>query len=365
MAQLASPTCTPLDSVLACAHCARSKVKLKKLTCQTRVPQRGRPPSSANNDNPQAPPSTDTSENSDTVECDPVTSTTNDGGPKTTSPFYPTGNGIYIDWSHSIIHDWARNRPRSRSEAEQAEDSLARFVAATPRVDESYLPNLSLSSHPTQPGMFSAADEFDFVVPTQVLSTTTKLPDLTGMPSWNHALPLSPGTLARSTNDDGDYAMDDCVPPASLFPSLDGSLPNHDQLHTLEGWPLFHCIPIMPSSACVPTVASHQKSIADSHTVVESLLTSTREKLIAALQGLWLRGQDDEIRGFAELSIVVLPPPPVLDSLLRAYLTSYEPYYPFIPTVSLNGRLKGRNTILPSMQLFLMLAGGGMTGRAG
>jgi hypothetical protein len=240
-----------------------------------------------------------------------------------------------------------------------------------------------------QPGLFSAADDFDFVVPTQVLPTTTKLPDTTGMPSWNHALPVSPGTLARATNDDGDYAMDDCLPPASLFPSLDGSIPNHDQLHTLEGWPLFQCNPIMPSSACAPTAANHIKNlgcllrggnipiqqcpVADSHTVVESLLTSTREKLIAALQWLCteaqelygLRGQDNGIRGFAEPSIVVLPPPPVLDSLLRAYLTSYEPYYPFIPTVSLNERMEGRNTILPSMQLFLMLAGGGMTAGAG
>lgn len=211
---------------------------MKKLTCQTRVPQRGRGPSSANNDYSQAPPSANTTKNSDIVVCDTVTSATDDGGPKTTSPFYPTRNGIYIDWSHSIIHNWARNRPRSRSGAKQVKDSLARFVAATPCVDESYASSLSLSSHPMERGIFSSPDEFDFIVPNQMLSATTKLPDLTAMASWNHALHLSPGTLARSTNDDGAYAMDDCVLPVSLFPSPNGSLPGHDLLHMLEGWPL-------------------------------------------------------------------------------------------------------------------------------
>ncbi|CAG8910197.1 unnamed protein product [Penicillium egyptiacum] len=393
MSQLTSPTCAPVDSILACVHCARSKAKcdrkvpcsrcrVKKLTCQARVPQRGQGRSSANNKS-KPPPPTNTNESSDTVESEPVTSTT-DGGPNTTSQYYPTGNGLYMDWSHSAIHKWARNRPGNTLEA----DSLARFIAAAPRVDESYHPNLSLSSHP-MPGMLGTADDFDFVVPTRVPSPAAQLPNFSGMPSWNPAFSISPGMLARSTNDDGDDLMDHYLPASSLFPSLEASLPDYDQFHTLEGWPLFQCNPITPSSACAPTAANHVKNLdfllrggnipiqqchaVDSHTAIESLLVSTRENLIAVLQWLCteaqelygLRGQDDGIPGCSVPSIMMLPSPPVLDTLLRAYFTSYEPYYPFIPTMSLNEHMDGRCTNLQSMRIFLMLAGGGMTAGAG
>lgn len=361
---------------------------MKKLSCQTRVPQRGQGRSSVNNKSKPLPP-TNTNENSYTVDSEPVTSTT-DGGPKTTSQHHPTGNGLYMDWSHSAIHKWARNRPENTSEAEQAEqaDLLARFLAAAPRVDESYPPNLSLSSR-LMPGILGITDDFDFVVPTRVPSPAAQLPDLSGTSSWNLAFSISPGMVARSTNDDGDDLMDDYLPAPSLFPSLEGSLPDYDQLHTLDGWPLFQCNPITPSSACAPTAANHVRNLdsllrggnipiqqcpaVDSHIAVESLLVSTRENLIAVLQwlcteaqGLYgLRGQDNRIPGCSVPSIMTLPSPTVLDSLLKAYLTSYEPYYPFISTMSLNQHMKGRCINLSSMRICLMLAGGSMTAGAG
>lgn len=70
--------------------------------------------------------------------------------------------------------------------------------------------------------------------------------------------------------------------------------------------------------------------------------------------------------GYAGGSILVLPPPSVLEILLRSYLCCCEPYYPFIPIASLNinERMKGRNTILPSMLLLLMFAAGAMAAGA-
>ncbi|KAJ5521410.1 hypothetical protein N7527_005525 [Penicillium freii] len=365
--------------------CGFNPGMVKKLSCQTRVPQRGQGRSSANNKSKPLPP-TNTNENSYTVESEPVTSTA-DAGPKTTPQYHPTGNGLYMDWSHSAIHKWARNRSGNTSETEQAE-LLARFLAAAPGVDESYPPNPSLSSHP-MPGILGTADDFDFVVPTRIPSPAAQLPDLSGTPSWNLAFSISPGMLARSTNEDGDDLMDDCLLAPSLFPPLEGSLPDYDQLHTLEGWPLFQCNPITPSSACAPTAASHVKNLdsllrsgnipiqqchaVDSHIAIESLLVSTRENMIAVLQWLCteaqelygLRGQDNGIPGCSAPSIMMLPSPTVLDSLLKAYLTSYEPYYPFIPTMSLNQHMEGRCISLPSMRIFLMLAGGGLTAGAG
>jgi len=60
----------------------------------------------------------------------------------------------------------------------------------------------------------------------------------------------------------------------------------------------------------------------------------------------------------------ILPPLHVLESLLRACLGCYEPYYPFLSTAMLkpNELLeKGSNPVVRSLKLLLMLAGGAMT----
>lgn len=69
---------------------------------------------------------------------------------------------------------------------------------------------------------------------------------------------------------------------------------------------------------------------------------------------------------YAGGSVLGLPPPSVLETLLRSYLCCYEPYYPFIFSASLNinERMKGSENILPSMLLLLMLAAGAMAAGA-
>lgn len=52
----------------------------------------------------------------------------------------------------------------------------------------------------------------------------------------------------------------------------------------------------------------------------------------------------------------------MLEFLFRVYLRYCEPYCPFIPTATLkiNERMEGRNTILPSLLLLLVLSIGAM-----
>ncbi|KAJ5617969.1 hypothetical protein N7537_003083 [Penicillium hordei] len=180
--------------------------------------------------------------------------------------------------------------------------------------------------------------------------------------------------------------MDGYLPTASSSTSLDGGIANDAELQALEGWPLFQCNPVTPSSACVPTVANHVKNLSallgdgnmiihehqpiDSDVAIESLLTSTREKLSASLQGLYkeaqelygLRGRNNGKLDHNGASVLTLPSPPVWEFLFCACLRYCEPYYPFIPTATLkiNERMEGRNTILPSILLLLMLSIGAM-----
>lgn len=236
----------------------------------------------------------------------------------------------------------------------------------------------------------------------------------------------------------GCYALEDLLPgnhfPFSPFPELpsptpyltsltdtDGSLcdiPNsstttanilplqaadiHLQAEALDGWPIFKCNPIVPSSECTPTAARHvnnlqtllenctepieSSELTESTSALAPLLATTRERLTAVLQGLFneaqhvysLRGQAigaNTASGYTTPnptgpgpSILLLPPPPVLESILRSCLAAYSPYYPFITSASntINKRMESsRRPILPSIFLLLMLAAGAMMVGAG
>ena len=289
-----------------------------------------------------------------------------------------------MDWNHSAANILQRSIPQEALE----EDPLASFIAAVSGVDEAYTSNISLSSGFIQQGPFCSNDLFDFASPTRGPSPTTQKTSLTGMAPRNLPFAIPPETLPNMA--DEDEIMENYVPTVSSLPSLEDGNSDLDQLEALEGWPLFQCNPVIPSSTCVPTAANHVKNMHSllrhdnmmiqnsqpvaCNIVVEPLLASTREKLSAVMQGLYneaqelyeLRGSNNRMPGYAGGSILVLPPPSVLEMLLRSYLCCCEPYYPFIPIASLNinERMKGRNTILPSMLLLLMFAAGAMAAGA-
>ncbi|KAJ5635351.1 uncharacterized protein N7484_008664 [Penicillium longicatenatum] len=285
-----------------------------------------------------------------------------------------------MDWNHSAANILQRTLPQEALE----EDPLASFIAAVSGVDEAYTSNVSLSSGFIQQGPFCSNDLFDFASPTRGPSPTTQKTSLTGMAPRNLPFAIPPETLPNMA--DEDEIMESYVPTVSSLPSLEDGNSDLDQVEALEGWPLFQCNPVIPSSTCAPTAAKHVKNMRSLLThdnmmiqnsqpvacnvVVEPLLASTREKLSAVMQGLYneaqelyeLRGSNNRMPGYAGGSILVLPCPSVLEILLRSYLRSYEPYYPFIPIapLNINERMKGRNTILPSMLLLLIFAAGAM-----
>ncbi|KAL2867464.1 Zn(II)2Cys6 transcription factor domain-containing protein [Aspergillus lucknowensis] len=387
MSQPTSPLDPTLESVLACVNCARSKAKCdrkvpctrcveKKLTCQARVPQR-RPgrvlfqtqassqpkrPSSRKADAPEPPRTTD----------DAVTTREGKG-----LPGQRKVQGVFADWGHA-----GQSLQALRAERPP-------LVTNTSSEGESYPPTPSADSSFVPPRLLEMNDIFDF--PPGLPSPSIQVPDLPQMPHWELAFTVSPGPFADSSGENS--AMDDFVPGLSSLPSSVGSV--DDQLQALEGWPLFQCNPVTPSTICAPTAALHIKylymllkdgnmaidpqRLVESDITIEPLLASTREKLIAVLQGLFNEAQ--QIYGLRGMeagsispsldsvgpSILLLPPPPVLEFLFRAYRGGCEPYYPFVPTVlpKINERMEGRNTILPSMLMLLMLAAGAMRAGAG
>ncbi|KAJ5525404.1 hypothetical protein N7494_012054 [Penicillium frequentans] len=402
MSTLSSSLIFQANSILACTHCARSKAKCdrkvpcsrciqKKIFCQVRVPQRGPqrgPNRSSLNYKPKEPTSisSNPSKDSDATRAEPVNDSATNGDHGTTAPLYPTGSGIYMDWNHS-----AANMPQlTMSQKALEEDPLASLIATVSGADETYTSNISLSSGFIQQGPLCSNDPSDFAFPTRELLPTTQKTSLTdlGMAPWS--LPFTVQSEALPNMADEDEAMENYVPTIPSYTTLEDGNSDLDQLETLEGWPLFQCNPVMPSSTCVPTAAKHVDNMHSllrhnnmivhnsqpvaCNIVAEPLLASTREKLSAVMQGFYneaqelyeLRGSDNRIPGYSGGSILVLPPPSVIEVLLRSYLCCCEPYYPFIPIASLNinERLKGRNTILPSMLLLLMFAAGAMAAKA-
>lgn len=284
----------------------------------------------------------------------------------TTAPEDQTIHGIYMDWSHNSEGFWAGARQRNTTDATQKDRFLAQLVTAASGAGESYLPNTSRSTTFMPQGLFPTNDPFDFPTPTRAQSPVTQI----AVDPWKDpGFTITPDTFTRYPNNDD--AMEDVVPTTSSLPWL-------------ESWPLFQCNPVIPSSACAPTGALHVKNLqallkdgniwmkkarsVESKTAVEPLLPSTREKLIAVLQALFneaqqLYGLQDRVGS----SVLVLPPPSELDSLFRAYVDYCESHYPFIPTASMktNKLIEGRNTIISSMVLIMMLAAAAMTAGTG
>ncbi|KAJ5785243.1 uncharacterized protein N7503_010455 [Penicillium pulvis] len=268
------------------------------------------------------------------------------------------------------------------------EDPLASLIATVSGVDETYSSNIPLSSGSIQQGPYCSNDPFDFAFPIREPLQTTQKTSLTDMAAWN--LPFTIPSEALPNTADEDEVMDNYVPTIPSCPLLEDGNSDLDQLEALEGWPLFQCNPVIPSSTCVPTAAKHVNEMHSllrhdnmtaqhnqpvaCNVVVEPLPASIRERLSTVMQGLYneaqelyeLQNLDDRMPGYAGGSILILPPPSVLDILLRYYLCCCEPYYPFIPVAALNidERMKGRNTTLPSMLLLLMFAAGAMAAGA-
>ncbi|CAI7583485.1 unnamed protein product [Penicillium glandicola] len=218
------------------------------------------------------------------------------------------------------------------------------------------------------------------------------------VPSADHSLPLSiplssnfiqPGIPSRNVHFDLAAPARVPSPTASSFPSLDAGIADAD-LHALEGWLLFQCNPVTPSSACAPTAANHVKNlcalledgkmtvhrgqVADSNIAIEPLSPSIREKLSAGLQILYKEAQElyglqgtSNGKKYDRASVLTLPSAPVLEFLFRACLGCCQPYYPFMHTATLktNERMEGRNTILPYIMLLLMLSVGAMAAGTG
>lgn len=164
---------------------------------------------------------------------------------------------------------------------------------------------------------------------------------------------------------------------------------NGEPIPALEGWSLFQCNPTVPSSSCPITARAHLTklyTIIHSHDIgvdkwcltdyeiaIEPLLPSTRDKLMAVIQdfskrALRIHGLEGGSRhGSCSMNespayrILILPAPAKLESVLRACLSCYQPYYPLLSAASLktNELLdENNNSILGSIKLLLMLAAG-------
>ncbi|KGO43260.1 hypothetical protein PEX1_095340 [Penicillium expansum] len=132
-------------------------------------------------------------------------------------------------------------------EATPEDNYLAQLIAAAPSAGGSFARSIPLSSRFIQPGIPPMNEHFDLAVPTTVPPPTTQMTDLAGLHSWDLEFPISSGSMTKLTSQDA--AMDDYLPTTSSFPSLDVGIADHAELQALEGWPLFQCNPVTPSSA--------------------------------------------------------------------------------------------------------------------
>lgn len=243
------------------------------------------------------------------------------------------------------------------------------------------------------PGCYALEDlpqgDFPFCAFPGMPSPTAYFPSLTDTDGSLSDLPYSLPTLTPAG------ASQD-----NILPLQAADIQPHE---ALDGWPIFKCNPIVPSRECTPTAAHHvnhlrtllenctepieNSGLTESTSELAPLLATTRERLTAVLQGLFNEAQhvyslrDLAIRtntasrhshpdfsAFGGSSILLLPPPLVLESLLQSCLAACSPYYPFITTASrtVSKRMESsRRPILPSIFLLLMLAAGAMTVGAG
>ncbi|CAG8973475.1 hypothetical protein HYALB_00011070 [Hymenoscyphus albidus] len=215
--------------------------------------------------------------------------------------------------------------------------------------------------------------------------------------------------ISLSSGTHSTYALSPAafnLPSENYFPMMDVIIPDQTTVPidtadgpfpALEGWPLFRCNQIVPTSACSTTAKSHLESLYAAlntqnlsldecrltdhhHVAIEPLLAGTRDKLIAIMQGFSNRAQT--IHGLRNAKqenassmidanapfFLILPLPHVLESLLRACLSCYEPYYPVLSAASLktNKLMEGgNNAVISSLKLLFMLAAGAMTSGAG
>lgn len=373
------PASTGLNSALACVSCARSKARCdrkipcsrclhKKLTCETRVSQRSALRVSGSRCRPEA------------INSDDISRPRSGSG----HGFRDGSHGMWMDWHHHF----GRKRAASPSPAFEGgddalhDDFLTQLMAATASNpgDVAHL-DTSMATFPYRP---QPKDLFTMTAGSSPSFTT-------GHMSLDHdddtPSSLSSDTLMSFLGIGSAGPIDDYFPP--LHPASDTDpTPIADQIVALEGWPLFRCNPVTPSSSCQAPGAEHVKGLltllrdytatwpdtrkpSRSNTAVEPLAASTRERVTAVLQRFFheaqqlygLRDQDHATNElWAGVSVLKLPPPSETECLLRAYVDCCEPHYPVTPlgSTSVNERVANSQTILPVVGLLLMMAVGAM-----
>jgi hypothetical protein len=364
----------------------------KRLNCQTRVSRRGaRQLSLTNGTHPDVTGGL-------TPHLNTAVNGTN-GNSNGTQETKETTHGVWMDWSHRFDARLASrtvDRPKDPHPAEVAlkDDFLAQLVAAAVSgADESYPPlssaNARLDHSSITPFMDPpCGDLFELVAHS---SSSSPTPQVVLGPGEDTAFSIltSPPRAFPGGNGAamGDYSP---VVPRPVSDTERNYLArpntNADQVEALEGWPLFQCNPVTPSSAHQFNAAAHVKNLyallknsncgaaneprpSGSSGPIEPLLATTREKMAAILQGLFSEAQ--QLYGIRSqdqgLHVLTMPTPFEMDFLFRAYRDCCEPHYPLMPLASLgiNEYIGSSHTILPSIRLFLMTAVGALTAGAG
>ncbi len=254
-----------------------------------------------------------------------------------------------------------------------------------------------------QPLDFSFADMSDFISPDSAGSNFFASPTM--FPERIHASrpPSPPRTLSSRS-------MPPSAPnssPVSMKPFSSTSVNEYfvQDLEALvavqEGWPCFRCNPssnaaIYPKTGRIylegleytlnnydawqiwtPQLADIEETGLDPKIAVQPFRGSSRDKLMVITQSFLHKARD--IHGSSSTptlrssgsgppastgfqGFVVLPPPDVLESLLRAYANRFEPYYPSLPAGSLKPAelMDSSNDKPSSLLLLLMIAQGAM-----
>lgn len=359
------PANIPCEFQFPCARCVRRKIE-----CRTRLTQRGPGRSSGNLRNKQHTKNRSSSSKTG----DSVSSDIKKGTDK--KPNIGTG---------CFQLDFNNNEPYIES-----------YLPGKDHNEMNYIHDIS--KHELDPSL--SLDNFllqDYLNLSHDFSSNHQLNDTIDIsipPSTTHSsYALSPELANFNLPPDYFPPMDftPTVPTAVSPDSADGPFP------ALEGWPLFRCNRIIPTSACATTAKSHLESLYAAlntqnlsldecrltdhhHVAIEPLLAGTRDKLIAIMQGFSNRAQmihglrntkQENISPMIDTTapfFLILPLPHVLESLLRACLSCYEPYYPFLSAASLktNKLMEGgNNAVISSLKLLFMLAAGAMTSGAG
>lgn len=368
------PANIPCELQFPCARCVRRKIE-----CRTRLTQRGPGRSSGNLRNKQhTKNSASSSKAGDSVSSDAKKGTDKKPKLNNVDKLMDDGTGCFqLDFN---------NGPYIES-----------YLPGKDHDEMNYIHDIS--KHELDPSL--SLDNFllqDYLNLNHDFSANHQLNDTIDIsipPSTTHSsYALSPEIGTFNLPPETYFPPMDFTPtlPTPVSPdSADGPFP------ALEGWPLFRCNRIVPTSACATTAKSHLESLYAAlntqnlsldesrltdhhHVAIEPLLAGTRDKLIAIMQGFSNRAQTIHgLRNTKQESMssmidttapffLILPLPHVLESLLRACLSCYEPYYPFLSAASLktNKLMEGgNNAVISSLKLLFMLAAGAMTSGAG